>query len=190
MELKRIIGSKSVKLMLLLLSSLFIASVSASVYYTMYMNTTVGVAGNKVQFWPGTDFSTAGGTISNARQKVTFTSMDGQIGSLATISDPVNINDSDISNPHNIELKLDSWTGASQTHLYNITITMYNALNVTQGNSIVLVPTIGSGTQVTTTGIVSIPAGAIWRVQWGIYWNGAATISDTVNIDLLLVVSS
>lgn len=187
MDIKQIRSSKSLKLLFLVLSSLLIASVSASIYYTMYMNTTVGVAGNKVKFGPGTDFTTSGGTISNANQTVTFTSMDGQIGSLATISDPVNINNTDASNAHNIELKLSSWTGNTQTHLYYINVTMYDG-STKKGANIYLVP--GGSGQVSTTGVVSIPAIAVWRVQWDIYWNGDATISDSVTVNLQLVVSS
>jgi len=187
MELKHIRGSKSLKLLFLLLSSLLIASVSASIYYTMYMNATVGVAGNKIQFTEGNDFSTVGGSITDSGQKVTFTSMNGQIGSLATVSDPVDITNTDTSTPHNIELKLSAWTGNTQTHLNYINVTMYDG-STKKGVNIYLVP--GESGQVSTTGVVSIPASTAWRVQWDIYWNGDATISDSVTVNLQLVVSS
>ncbi|MEM2105109.1 MAG: hypothetical protein QXV21_01390 [Candidatus Bathyarchaeia archaeon] len=176
------------KLAMLLLSSLLIASVSASVYYTMFMTATVGVAGNKVQFWEGADFSAVGGLISDARQKVTFSNMNGLNGSLTTISDPVRINNTDTSNTHTIELKLDSWTGTGSTPLYYIDITIYAANNTKLGNSIHLVP--GGSGQVETTGQLTMLAGEVWRVQWDIYWKGEATSNDNVTVSLKLEVSS
>ena len=109
---------KMLKLATLLISSLLIAIASASVYYTMFIEATVGVTGNKVQFWEGADFTTAGGSITDARQKVTFSSMNGMNGSLTTISEPVIINNTDTVNGYNLTLKLDSWTGNSSTVLY------------------------------------------------------------------------
>ncbi|MDH7564664.1 MAG: hypothetical protein QHH24_07310 [Candidatus Bathyarchaeota archaeon] len=175
------------KLATILLSSLFIASVSASVYYTMFMNATVGVAANKVQFWAGSDFATAGGSISDARQKVTFSSMDGLNGSVTTITDPVRINNTDSSNGYTIELKLDSWTGDTETDLYYVNVTMYDG-STKKGDTIYLVP--GGSGQVSTTGQQTIAAGANWRVQWDIYWKGSATASDSVTVNLKLEVTS
>jgi hypothetical protein len=180
---------RSFKLITILVSSLLIGTVSASVYYTMFMNATVGVAGNKVQFWAGDDFTTAGGSITDARQKVTFSSMNGINGSITTITDPVKINNTDGSSPHTIELKLDSWTGDSfSAKLYYINITMYDATNAAKGNEIYLVP--GGSGQVSTTGTQSMPVNAVWRVQWEIYWKGAATASDSITINLKLEVTS
>ena len=179
---------KSTKLLILLISTLFIASVSASIYYTMFMDATVGVSGNKVQFWAGADNGTVGCSITDARQKVTFSSMNGMNGSLTTISDPVKINNTDSGSAHTIELKLDTWTGTGGTPLYYINITLYNIGDVKQGNNIYLVP--GGSGQVDTTGQVSIAASAVLRVQWDIYWMGTATTSDSVTVNLKLEVSS
>jgi len=187
MELKHIRGSKSLKLLFLLLTSLLIASVSASVYFTLYMNATVGVTGNKVQFWAGDDLTQGrvAGSITDARQKITFTSMNGLNGSKTTYTDTVLINNTDTSD-HSIELKLGSWTGTGATPMYNITISMYNA-TTKKGNSVVLVP--GGAGQVTTTGNQTINHGT-WRVQWELFWKGTATTSDSVNVYLQLMVWS
>jgi len=187
MELKQIRGKKSLKLLFLLMTSLLVASVSASIYYTMYMNATIGVAGNVVQFWAGGDTTTVGGSITDARQKVTFSSMNGKNGSLTTISDAVRINNTDTLNDHTIELKLSSWTGNSSSVLNYINVTMYDGITK-KGNSIYLVP--GGSGQVTTTGNQTITAGTNWRVQWDIYWKGTATTSDSVSVNLLLIVWS
>jgi hypothetical protein len=157
-------------------------------YYTMYMNATVSTITNKVTFTPGNDYGATGGSITNNNQTVTFASMNGAIGGNTTYTDPVRIHNTDISG-HSIELKLGSWTGVSGMPLYNITIRMYDyATNATEGASIVLTPT-GAG-QVTTTGQRNIPAGALWRVQWSIYWEGTATADSSVTVDLQLIVIS
>jgi len=178
---------KSIKLITLLISSLLIASVSANVYYTMFMTATVGVTGNKVQFWEGDDFSNVGGSITDARQKVTFNTMNGQNGSLTTISDPVKINNTDSSSTHTIELKLDSWTGTASTPLYYINVTIYAANGTKLGDNIHLVP--GGSGQVETTGPLTMLANEVWRVQWDIYWKGTATTSDSVTVNLKIEVT-
>jgi hypothetical protein len=177
---------KMLKFIMLLVSALFIASASASIYYTMFMRATVGVAGNKVQFWAGADFSNVGGAITDARQKVTFSNMNGLNGSLTTISDPVRINNTDASNSYTIELILDSWDGTSETPLYYIDITIYAQNGTKLGNSIHLVP--GGSGQVETTGQLKMLAGEVWRVQWDIYWKGEATTDDSVTVSLKLKV--
>jgi hypothetical protein len=178
---------KSLKLVTLLISSLLIASASASVYYTMFMTATVKVAGNKVQFWEGADFNSVDGSITDARQKVTFNNMNGLNGSLTTISDPVEINNTDTSSAHTIELKLDSWSGTGSTPLYYINITIYAANGTKLGNNIYLVP--GGSGQVETTGPLTMLASEVWRVQWDIYWKGEATTNDQVTVSLKLEVS-
>lgn len=185
MDIRKIKGKKPLKLLILLLTSLLIATASASVHSNMFMNATVGVTANKVQFWEGTDFTAVGGSITDNHQKVTFSSMDGNNGSRTTISDPVKINNTDTVDAHTIELKLDSWTGTVSTPMYYINITMYDASNNTKGATIHLVPD-GTG-QVNTTGDQSIGATEVWRVEWIIYWKGSAS-TETVDVHLLLVV--
>jgi len=113
---------KSLKFVVLLLSALFIATVSAYTY-NMFMNATVGVTTTELSFAASDpDYTTCGGSITDNYQKVTFSTMDGAAG-VEAIYTPV-----DIANgagaAHDIELTLDSWTGTSQTNLYYIEITM------------------------------------------------------------------
>jgi hypothetical protein len=190
MNIKQIRGKKSLKLLFLLLTSLLISSVSASIYYTMFMNATIGVTQNKIKFTPGADYLSVGGSITDNNQTVTFSSMSGQIGSLTNITDPVRIRNTDSGSNHTIELKLGSWTGNTYTtQLYYINVTIYDtSSNLKEGNTIHLVP--GGSNQVSTTGRVFPPANALWRVEWDIYWTGSATTSNSVTVDLQLVVWS
>ena len=178
---------KSLKLITLLITSILIATVSASTYYSMFMNATnIGIdTGNKVFFTEGVDWP-AGSTMGNGNQTVTLDGMKGKNGTATTISDPVRIYNNDTSS-YNINLKLDSWTGESETHLNYINVTIYNAISggTKQGQTIYLVPGAGD---VTETGSVSITSGETWRVEWIIYWKTTAT-SETVDVDLILEVS-
>lgn len=178
---------KILKLTSILISSLVIGIASASTY-NMFMNATVGVKTTGMGFVEhAPDFTTCGGAITDNNQKVTFSSMNGIAGQEAIYS-PVDINNADLAG-HDIELVLDTWTGDGLgTKLYSITVTMYNG-GTQQGNSIVLYPT-GGGTSVTTSGTVNIGTGATWQVEWKVYWKGAALITDTVQVNLLLVVQS
>jgi len=185
MNLQTIRGKKPLKLLMILLCSLAIASVSAGVYNSMFMNATVGAVSNLVQFTSGTDTSVTGGTISASGQTVTFTHMDGTIGTGKTYTDPVNIANLD-SASHVISLNLNSWTGTSSTPMNNITISMYNGATK-MGSSIVLIPG-GGGSEVDTTGNQTIVGSGVWSVQWSIYWTNSATSSNSVYVSLLLKV--
>lgn len=178
---------KSLKLVVLLITSLLIATVSASTYYSMFMNATnLGVdTGNKVFFNEGADWPT-GSTMGAGNQTVTLDGMTGKNGTATIISDPVRIYNNDTSS-HNINLKLDSWTGDSEADLNYINVTMYNATSggTKQGQTIYIVPGPGD---VTETGSVSIGSGETWRVEWVIYWKTTAT-TETVDVNLELEVS-
>jgi hypothetical protein len=185
MNVKNIRSKKALKFLGLLISAMVIASVSAATY-NMFMNATVGVEAIELSFVQGTDFVACGGAITDASQKVEFSGMNGKPG-VEAIYYPVNISNG-AGAAHNIELVLDTWTGADQTNLYNITVTMYNGV-VQQGVSLVLRPD-SEGTSVTTSGSVPIAISETWEVEWKVYWKGSATPgSDTVNVYLLLVVS-
>ena len=178
---------KVLKLVILMISSVLIASVSADTFYSMFMNANIGVSGaNKIYFTPGTDWTT-GSTMGDGNQTVTL-DLDGQNGTATIISDPVRIYNNDTS-AHNINLILLSWDGESQSQLNYINITLYNAYptgGTAQGNTIYLVPGTGDVTQ---TSSVSIPSGATWRVEWVIYWKSTAT-TETVSVSLKLEITS
>lgn len=180
---------KSLKLVTLLITALLIATVSAATYYSMFMNANdIGVdTVNKVYFRPGSDWPT-GSVMGSGNQTVTLNGMEGKNGTATIIGDPVRIYNND-STARTINLKLDSWSGESLTTTLNyINVTIYNAYptgGTKEGTTIYLVP--GSG-DVTETGSRSIDSGAIWRVEWIIYWKTAAS-TETVDVNLKLEIS-
>jgi hypothetical protein len=177
---------KGLKLTILLITSLLIATVSAGTYYTMYMHATnIGVeTGSKAAFTPGSQWPT-GSSMGAGNQTVTLDGMKGQNGTATTIEDPVRIRNIGASS---INLKVLSWDGETQTKLNYINITLWDTVpsgGNQKGNTIYLVP--GSG-DVTETGAQPIGANAIWRVQWTICWKSDAS-TETVNVELILEVS-
>jgi len=180
---------KSLKFITLLITSLLIATVSASTYYNMEMKATpISVVGNKIQFWPGADFDNASGSINTPRTEVTFTGMEGYAGAIANYSDPVKINNTDTVNSHTIELKLKSWDAIAETPLHWINITMYDAAGNPKGDTIKLIP---GGGGVTSSGDVTIPVSEVFRVEWLFKWKDTAEpATDKVNVVLELIVKS
>jgi hypothetical protein len=181
---------KSLKLITLLISALLIGTVSATIYNYMSMNSTgIGVKSTyDVNFYAGADYSSAGGSITNNRQTVTFTNMQGPNGSLATYSDPVRIcNNSTLSKTYNVELAFDSWTfgGNALTTLQYANITVFSS-STTRIGSMSLIPAGGGNT---TAGAHDLTALDWYRVQWDIMWYPNATAgTDTANIYLKITV--
>lgn len=178
---------KLMKLGLLIMSTLLIATVSAATYYSMFMDATgVGVTtGNELFFVGGTDFGSS--TMGSGNQTVTLSGLEGMNGTATIIGDPVRIKNTG-AGAHSINLMLVSWTGDSEAQLNYINITLYNAVpsgGTKQGQTIYLVPGAGD---VTETSSVSLGAGATWRVEWIIYWKTTAT-TETVDVNLKLEVS-
>jgi len=186
MNVNSLKNKKSLKIAALLVSSLLIAGVSASTYYTMLMTTNVSVSGqNLVMFSPGADWGSS--TMGDNNQTCTL-ALSGAAGSIATYPSPVVINNTDTSNGYTVNLQLDSWDGDAETELNYINVTVYNDVSAgtQQGDTIYLVP--GGSGQVETTGDLTLPASGTWRVEWTIYWKATAT-SETVTVNLKLVVS-
>jgi hypothetical protein len=186
MKLSTLKNKKSLKIAVMLLTSLLIASVSASTYFTMLMDANVTVTGaNLVVFSPGSDWGSS--SMGDGNQTCTL-ALSGGAGSIATYPDPVTINNTDTSNGYTLNLKLDSWDGNAQSQLNYINVTVYNAVSggTQQGDTIYLVP--GGSGQVETTGDLTMPASATWRVEWIIYWKSTATV-ETVTVNLKLDVS-
>jgi hypothetical protein len=185
MNLNSIKNKKSLKIAILLLSSLLIAGVSASTYYTMLMDANVSVTGgNKVVFSPGSDWGSS--TMDDAGNQTCTLALSGGNGTIATYPNPVTINNTDIVE-HTINLKLASWDGDSQSELNYINITMYNAVSggTQQGDTIYLVP---GSSDPTETGSQTILASGTWRVEWVIYWKPTAS-GQSVAVNLKLEVS-
>lgn len=185
----KIDNKKIPKLIALLITSILIATVSASTYYSLFMHATnIGVAaGSQVFFVQGSDWPGGTSSLADGNQTANLDGMKGQNGTATIIEDPVRIYNNDTAS-RTINLKLDSWTGDSEAQLYYINVTLYDAFptgGTKQGETIYLVPGAGD---VNETSSQSIGSKATWRVEWIIYWKSTAT-TQTVDVDLILEVS-
>jgi len=180
---KNVEWKKMTKLIALLISSLLISTASASIINQLTITATVGVQSPDVVFWQGSDWDSAGGSMGDANQSVTFSSLNGKNGSLTTYSEPVLIKNKSPTASYYLNLTLSTYSGLN-THLKYINITMYEG-TTKKGNSIIL---LASGPQSQASGSVLMGTSASWRVQWDIYWFGNATTSDSVQITLKLQV--
>jgi hypothetical protein len=188
MNIEKIRFKKIGKLLILLLTSVLIAMVSADFYNEMYMKSDVGVdvAAKDLQFKQGANFTVAGGWINTAKTVVTFDLMTGGQGVNKTYYEPANITNTGGSD-HDFEMKFDSWTLSNSSALDYITIAIYDKDDNLKGNMIHL-PGDLSGTN--TTGDVTITASADWRIEWIIRWVSDADSGETVDVTLILIVKS
>jgi len=178
---------KSLKLVTLLISSMLIAMVSADFYSQMYMKSDIGVdvSAKDLRFKEGANFTTAGGWINTAKTVVTFNLMTGGQGINKTYQEPVNI--TNVGTNHVFEMKFDSWTLSNSSALEYITITIYDKDNNPKGNMIYLP---GDLSGVNSTGDVTIPQNADWRIEWIIRWVSDADSAETVDVTIMLLVKS
>ncbi|MGB8779866.1 MAG: hypothetical protein WCD81_04365 [Candidatus Bathyarchaeia archaeon] len=95
-------AKKSVKLLILFLLSMLIASASAAVYYSMLMQPSVTITGATVVFVAGGDFP-AGSTMGSNATWVSL-ALKAYPNATLTYDEPLNISNTDTS-PHNFRLR-------------------------------------------------------------------------------------
>lgn len=185
MDLRKIKSSKGLKLLALLISSMFIATVSAAVYSQMFMYSHVTVEGNFVKYISAGNTTYLGGSITPGGEEVTFSNMLARNGSLVTYIEAVNVSNSHASNDYNVTLKHYTWDGEGQYNLRYINVTMYDTADQQKGAMLSLLPGTGD---VLTSGKVLLTAANTWRVQWDIFWWANATTANTIDVTLVLEV--
>jgi len=184
MNVKKIRSRKALKLLGLLISSLFIATASAAYYAQMFMYAHVTVAGQYVAFVSAGNTTELSGSIISGGAEVTFDNMLGYNGSLASWSEAVNITNNHASQDYNVTLAYHDWNGYTEDTLRYVNITMYDG-DAQKGEMLTLVP---GGSNVTTSGKQVLSAGGMWRVQWDIFWWQNATTAEAVDVTLKLIV--
>jgi len=165
----------------LVLTSLLIVTASASVYNLMYMQAyPIPAESAKVQFVTGADSTVAGASPGTNGTYVKFSSMAGWPNATRVYEDAIGIKNLDTA-ARTIELKYDSWSGDSAQIDY-IYVKVFS--DGTQEGSTITVGSAGS-----STGSLSIPAGATWHVQWEIKWKAGALSTHSVSVTLQLIVT-
>jgi len=180
---------KSTKFILLLISTLIIASVSAATYYSLTMTSTIEVYESDVYFVVGSDNNTKGllVTLGNKNTTTTLTGLRAYPNASFTYTDPVRVRNNGSSS---VQLRLAPETDPSGNAADFVYIKfLLNAtsagdrkwLNYTSDGSSWTNPS--SPTSWTTTGIA---AAAEWPIVVMTKANATATASNTVTIGITI----
>ena len=173
---------KSLKFVTLLLASLLIATVSATVYTQMFLNATVGVAGLSLKWVAGAN---ANVTCNIAGSTCILTGLDGYPGQTTIYNDTVKITNAG-SNAATFNITTTQCQG-STNNLTSIYVKIYNNTDNSLLQTLNVWVNNGIGSPLTN---LQIGAGVTWKLGWEITWYGNATVSDSVNVALRLDVES
>ena len=184
MNLKVLPAKKSMKFLALLLTSLLIASVSAAMYYSLEMTSTIDVYAADVYFVVGADNGTSGlvVTIGSQNTTATITGLRAYPNASLTYTDPIRVrNNGSVT----AQLRLAPLTNPSTNpedfvyikFLLNASSADDRWLNYTSDGSSWTSPS--SATSWTSTGI---GASTEWPIVIYTKANATATASDSVTI--------
>jgi hypothetical protein len=176
MNVNSIKSKKSLKIITLLITAAFIATVSATTYNYMYQIGNISVEGLDLT-WTITgaaDATEAGTSITGST--VTLADLVGPAGGTKTYSDPVRLT---AAADTTFNLNIASVSGDTG-QMTSIIVVIYDITDdVTPVDTLTVWSSGSTGSDITG---LSILTGATWRFQWEISWaNGA---SGTVDVQL------
>lgn len=185
MEIKKILSSKSLKLLTLLLTSLLIASASAAVYYSLTWQPRVTVQGAPAVGFTSGDDTPAGSTVNSAWARLLFKSYPN---ATLTYDEGMNISNTDAAS-HQIRLRHLSITPASGnvavSNFTTIRFTMI-AKNGTTVTTFEYSTTGDTWNTPATTNYYVIPANQEWTLKVETLSPAAATASTVANLQIAL----
>ena len=162
----------------LLFSSILITSVGAVIYHFINMNMTIDAEFSPVVFTSGDDTATCGGDIST-NTSATFSSIPLGIGANITITELVNVTNSDTSG-HTVPLTVDTEDFGSELKILLLYL-------VSPTGSETLILRMDDSGAVETEGVsVNIPASEEWAIKLvGCYDGGTSSSqSNSLNINI------
>jgi hypothetical protein len=142
-------------------------------------NITIGTAG--VTFTAGDNTSTMGGgdAINTQGTEVTFDTIPNiQPGEVRTYNEAVNITNG-AGSTKTITISFYSLSGAWSPNFDYVNVTVFAANGTAMGTTIKIV---SSGSNVTSTGGISIPNGVEWAIQWIIKAKTTATNAQAITL--------
>lgn len=173
---------KIVKLLTLLAISMLIATVSATIYDSLFLSAQVGVEGLTL-VWDDTGID-SGLSADIQGAYCTLTGLKAPQGGNRTYSKAIGLNNTGAATTFDIEVV--DVTGASTNHLDYIFIVIYDGTTF-KGNLTVW-ENNAKGTQPVEN--LSIGAGAAWRLEWHIAWQTSAQTTDSVTVSLKVTTPS
>lgn len=172
---------KITKLATLVITSIFIATASATIYDYMYLNANVGVQGMALAWIYGDDATIAGTQINGVT--ATLTNLKGPPNGTRIYADPVRLNNTGASSV-TFDLLVDAVSGNTD-QLDSIIVRIYSLNTSTWIQNVTIWSNGAKGSDATG---LSIDAAHIWRFQWEITWKATATTSHTVVVNLKIKV--
>lgn len=190
MNLKKITAKKPLKLLLILLSWMIMATASAAVYYSMYMEPSVTTAAADVYFLAGGDSSTAGATgyATNNGTWVRLASLKAYPNCTLTYDEAINITNQG-SSWHEFRLKHSSISPDGTLDVANFTSITFKLIapNGTQyGGDFTYTRTGNDWIPPSDMAYQGIPVGDEWAVKVEIVAVAGAWPGITVEIDILV----
>jgi len=166
-EIKKILFRKEMKLLTLLLTSLLIASASATIYYSLTMQPKVTVSTPTITFVSGAPDQPSGSTVNNAWAFLTAKSYPN---ATLTYEKALYINNTDSGSPHYFRLQhvnitplngtsgVGNWTSIKFL-VYNSTSYVFSLNYTVSSFDWILQPSSGA------TSYYSVPASGQWWIR-------------------------
>jgi hypothetical protein len=164
------------KFLALLLTSILIASVSAAVYYSLDMTSTITVAANDVYFVLGPDNATAAVSIFNDNKSATL-GLSAYKNITMTYDDAIRVRNN--GSVHNVRLRPVDLTGVAANFVFiNFTLntTTQVSLNYTSDGA--------SWTMPSTTSFVQVAASTEYAIVIETMANATATTGQQAIIEI------
>ena len=168
---------KATKIIVLLISSLFIGVASATLYDYMYLEASVGVEGITLEWINGTDADSAGTQIQGLT--ATLTNLKGPPNGTRIYSDPVRLNNTGTTSV-TFDVIIGDVSG-STSQLDSIIVRIYDVNSSSWVGNLTVWSNGAKGSDLTGLTILS---GYQFRFQWEITWKATASTSDSVSVQL------
>jgi len=191
MEIRKVLSRKEMKLVTLLLTSLLIATASATVYYSLVMGPTrVTTAAASIKFVAGDDSGSSAAGASGYTTDgtwVKFTNLKAYPNATVTYEQAINLSNTDTSNAHSVRFRHKSITNLNGsatsgnfTRIAFLLVAPNGAKQITSFNYTGGV----SWSTPSTTGYISIPANQEWAIRVETLAVSGATANVMVEIEI------
>jgi hypothetical protein len=181
MEMRKILSSKSMKFVTLLLTSMLIASASAAVYYSLSMTSTITTAANDVYFITGADATDAGTSIFNNNKSATLVSLKAYANMTMSYDDPIRVRNNNGATAFNVRLRPVSLSGDAQYFAFiNFTLQTSTMISLNYTSNGV------SWTTPSTSGWATVNADTSYAIIVQTKASATATSGQTATIEVAI----
>jgi hypothetical protein len=169
---------KSLKIVTLLITAVFIATASAEVYNYLNFTAGVGVEGLTLNWDDTTIDSGLSADIDGVL--CTLTGLKGPAGGTRTYTTAINLTSTAATT---FDIEVVSVTGASTVNLTSIEVKIYDDSPTSTLKGTLDIFSGGSAGDTPVTGLTMTDADS-WRLEWDITWASTALTDDSVTVTL------